>query len=55
MPDAAHIRQLVERYPELVTKTDIDAILALYADDATVEDPIGSEVRRGRDGICVVK
>jgi len=51
MPDAAHIRQLIERYPELVTKTDIDAIVALYTDDATVEDPIGSEVHRGRDAV----
>jgi len=51
MPDANHIRQLYERYPELVTKGDVDAIVALYADDATLEDPIGSELHRGRDAI----
>jgi steroid delta-isomerase len=51
MPDASHIRQVYERYPELVTKTDIDAIVSLYADDATLEDPIGSPLRRGKDAI----
>ena len=51
MADAQHIRQLYERYPELVTKGDVEAIVALYADDATIEDPIGSELRRGREAV----
>lgn len=51
MPDANHIRQVYERYPELVTKGDVDAIVALYAEDAFIEDPIGSELHRGRDGV----
>jgi steroid delta-isomerase len=51
MPDANHIRQVYERYTELVSKGDLDAIVALYADDATIEDPIGSELRRGREGV----
>ncbi len=51
MPDANAIRQLYERYPELVTKGDVDTIVALYADDASIEDPIGSEPHRGRDAI----
>ncbi len=51
MADADHIRQIYERYPELVTKGDVEAIVALYADDATIEDPIGSELRRGRDEV----
>ena len=49
--DAAHIRELYERYPEMVSKGDVEGILALYAEDATIEDPIGSELRRGRDAI----
>jgi steroid delta-isomerase len=49
--DAAHIRRVYDRYPELVTQGDVDAILELYADDATIEDPIGSELRRGRDAV----
>ena len=51
MPDPNHIRQVYDRYPELLTKGDVDGIVALYADDATIEDPIGSDLRRGRDAI----
>lgn len=51
MPEADHIRQVYDRYLERVTRGDIDGIVELYADDATIEDPIGSELRRGRDAI----
>lgn len=51
MADAAHIRAVYERYPELVTKGDVDAIVDLYAEDATIEDPIGAELHRGREAI----
>ncbi len=51
MSDANHIRQVYERYPEMVTKGDVEGIVELYRDDATIEDPIGSELRRGRDAI----
>ena len=51
MPGADHIRKLYERYPDLVTRGDIDAIVALYADDGTIEDPIGSQPHRGRDAV----
>ena len=47
MADANHIRQIYERYPEMVTKGDVDGIVELYADDATIEDPIGSDLHRG--------
>lgn len=51
MADAQQIRQLYDRYPEMVTKGDLEGILALYADDASIEDPIGSELRVGKDAI----
>ncbi len=51
MVDAEHVRQVYERYPGLVTKGDVDAIVALYADDAIIEDPIGSALHRGRDAV----
>ena len=51
MPDAHHIRRVLERYPELVTKGDVDGIVALYRGDATVEDPIGSAVHTGSEAI----
>ena len=51
MIDANQIRKLYDRYPEMVTKGDVDGIVALYAADATIEDPIGSPVHRGTDAI----
>jgi len=51
MADAALIRQIYDRYPEMVTKGDVDGIVALYAQDASIEDPIGSELRRGEAAI----
>jgi steroid Delta-isomerase len=51
MVDAQYIRKLYERYPEMVTKGDVEGIVALYAEDATIEDPIGSPLHRGTDAI----
>lgn len=51
MADPNHIRSVLERYPELLTKGDVDGIVDLYAEDATIEDPIGSEVHRGKQAI----
>lgn len=42
----------VNRYLELVGKQGVaDEITALYTEDATIEDPIGSDVRSGRDAV----
>ncbi|MBW2313979.1 MAG: nuclear transport factor 2 family protein [Deltaproteobacteria bacterium] len=51
MADAAHIRQVYTRYPEMVSKGDVDGIVELYAEDATIEDPIGSDLHRGLDAV----
>ncbi len=51
MVDAAHIRKVFQRYVELLTDGDYEAIATLYAEDGTVEDPIGSPVHAGRDAI----
>ena len=48
---AEHVRNVFQRYCELVTAGDFDAIANLYAYDATVEDPVGSTPHRGRDAI----
>jgi len=48
---AEHIRDVFERYCELMTKGDFEAIARLYAEDATVEDPVGSTPLRGRAAI----
>lgn len=46
------IQQTMARYIELVDACDIDGIVALYALDATVEDPVGSPLHRGREAIA---
>jgi steroid Delta-isomerase len=45
------IRETVNRYIELVAKGSADDLVELYADDATVEDPVGGEVHIGRRAI----
>jgi steroid delta-isomerase len=41
----------VKRYLDLAAQGDVEAIVELYADDGTVEDPVGSEVHIGRQAI----
>ena len=49
MPSSDEIRNVMEQYVKLLTDSDVDGILALYADDATVEDPVGGQVLQGRE------
>ena len=51
MPSQEAVAQTVKRYLELVATDAVDDVVALYAADATLEDPVGSDVRRGRDAI----
>ena len=55
MPKAADkaqaITDTVNRYIELVANGSADDLVELYADDATVEDPVGGEVHIGRRAI----
>ncbi|HWU32126.1 MAG TPA: nuclear transport factor 2 family protein [Marmoricola sp.] len=45
------VEATVRRYLELVMGGTADEIAMLYAEDAVLEDPVGSEPRRGRDAI----
>jgi steroid Delta-isomerase len=45
------ITDTVNRYIELVAKGSADDLVELYAEDATVEDPVGGEVHIGRHAI----
>lgn len=45
------ITDTVNRYIALVAGGSADDLVELYADDATVEDPVGGEVHIGRQAI----
>jgi steroid delta-isomerase len=51
MPSAQDITTAVNRYLETVSQGRPDDIAALYAEDATVEDPVGSDLHIGRPAI----
>ena len=51
MPTPEAITQTVNRYLDLVAKGTADEIVALYAADASIEDPVGSDLRRGQDAV----
>jgi steroid delta-isomerase len=51
MPSAEDITKAVNRYLETVSQGRPDDVAALYAEDATVEDPVGGEVHIGRQAI----
>ena len=51
MPSPEAITETVNRYLALVATGTAEEIVTLYAADATIEDPIGSDIRRGEDAI----
>lgn len=51
MPSPEAVTETVNRYLALVATGTAEEIVALYAADATIEDPIGSDIRRGKDAI----
>lgn len=51
MPSHEEMVRAVERYVEAFDKGDAAMASGLYSDDATVEDPIGTPIHRGRDAI----
>lgn len=51
MPSPSEIRATIESYIEMMCQSDIEGIMALYADDATAEDPVGGDVQEGSEAI----
>ena len=51
MPDAEQIRAIVQRYAEVFSAGDKEAYVGLFAEGATLEDPVGGEVHRGLEAI----
>jgi len=46
-PSAESLSAAVQSYIRALNEGDLDAIVALYAEDAEVEDPVGSTPKRG--------
>ncbi|MEH6590990.1 MAG: nuclear transport factor 2 family protein [Halioglobus sp.] len=44
-------RALITSYVDMMCKSDVEGIMALYADDATAEDPVGGEPVQGIEAV----
>lgn len=51
MADEATIHRTIERYLASSSAFDIDAVMSLFAPGGTIEDPVGSPIRRGHEEI----
>jgi steroid delta-isomerase len=51
MPTREAITKTVNQYLEFLSMGTTDDVLTLYTADATIEDPVGSDLRRGHDAI----
>ena len=51
MPTPKDIRSTVHSYIDMMCRSDIDGIMALYADDATAEDPVGGNLVQGAEAL----
>lgn len=51
MTDSAHMKKVVESYIAAISSEDFDTIRSIYADNGTVEDPVGSPPHEGIDAI----
>ncbi len=45
---AQHYENVVDSYLRCLNEKDLEGILSLYADTATVEDPVGSNIIKGK-------
>lgn len=45
------MKQALQAYIDLYNKDDLEGVVGLYADDATVEDPVGSPLKTGKQAI----
>ncbi len=52
MPDETTMKAAMQAYVDHFNRSDAAALADLYADDATVEDPVGSPLKRGKAEIA---
>ena len=51
MPTEATMKSVLQAYLDNFNAGDADALTSLFADDATVEDPVGAPAHQGKDQI----
>ncbi|MCX2979633.1 Nuclear transport factor 2 [Halieaceae bacterium IMCC14734] len=51
MTEAEETHKLVTDYIEMMCASDVDGIIALFAANATAEDPVGGDVQNGKQAI----
>jgi steroid Delta-isomerase len=51
VPTPEEIRATVERYTQVFSAGDKEGYVGLFADDASLEDPVGQGVHTGREAI----
>ncbi len=49
MPTSLQIKSVMQAYIDAFNSGDAAAVMALFADEATIEDPVGSPVKQGRE------
>ena len=47
------VKQLLQRYVDHINAGEVDKLIALFAEDAEIEDPIGSGPRRGHEELRI--
>lgn len=52
MPSEAQMKQAMQAYIDSYNRDDCEAVIALYAENATVEDPVGTPVKRGKAAVA---
>ncbi|WP_028080174.1 steroid Delta-isomerase [Solimonas soli] len=52
MPSEQIMKEAMQAYIDGFNRADAGAVVALYADDAIVEDPVGSKPKQGRAEIA---
>jgi len=52
MPSEQVMKAAMQAYIDGFNQSSAEAVVALYADDATVEDPVGKEVMQGKEKIA---
>ena len=49
MIDYASAKAACETYVRCLEESELETLLDLFADDATIEDPVGTDLREGKD------